>query len=101
MDFRPEVYCRYSHSCLVLVLSDEQFISFESKFFLHVLLQRNYDVSLSHNKIPDALAQLAKKMAAPAMPLGQEFQPEAAIVNYFGLGALFSLVSLTFVYFSD
>ncbi|KAG5521832.1 hypothetical protein RHGRI_034158 [Rhododendron griersonianum] len=48
--------------------------------------KRNYDVSLPHNKIPDALAQLAKKMAAPAMPLGQEFQPEAAIVNYFGLG---------------
>lgn len=25
-------------------------------------------------------------MAAPAMPCGEEFQPEAAIVNYFGLG---------------
>ncbi|PSR84763.1 Alpha-ketoglutarate-dependent dioxygenase [Actinidia chinensis var. chinensis] len=25
-------------------------------------------------------------MAAPAMPLGEEFQPEAAIVNYFGSG---------------
>ncbi|KAH7867149.1 hypothetical protein Vadar_029475 [Vaccinium darrowii] len=48
--------------------------------------KRNYDVSLPHNKIPDALAQLAKKMAAPAMPLGQEFHPEAAIVNYFSLG---------------
>ncbi|KAL2484432.1 Alpha-ketoglutarate-dependent dioxygenase alkB [Abeliophyllum distichum] len=25
-------------------------------------------------------------MAAPAMPCGEEFHPEAAIVNYFGLG---------------
>lgn len=48
--------------------------------------KRNYDVSLPHNKIPDALARLAKKMAAPAMPVGQEFQSEAAIVNYFSLG---------------
>ncbi|CAK9144309.1 unnamed protein product [Ilex paraguariensis] len=48
--------------------------------------KRSYDVSLPHNKIPDALSQLAKKMAAPAMPLGEEFWPEAAIVNYFGLG---------------
>ncbi|XP_059656664.1 alpha-ketoglutarate-dependent dioxygenase alkB [Cornus florida] len=48
--------------------------------------KRNYDVSLPHNKIPHGLCQLAKKMAAPAMPLGEEFQPEAAIVNYFGLG---------------
>ncbi|KAF7124235.1 hypothetical protein RHSIM_Rhsim12G0099900 [Rhododendron simsii] len=48
--------------------------------------KRNYDVSLPHNKIPDALAQLAKKMAAPAMPLGQEFQPEAAIGVLFILG---------------
>ncbi|GFZ21138.1 oxidoreductase, 2OG-Fe(II) oxygenase family protein [Actinidia rufa] len=48
--------------------------------------KRNYDVSLPHNKIPDALGQLAKRMAAPAMALGGEFQPEAAIVNYFGSG---------------
>ncbi|PSS13679.1 Alpha-ketoglutarate-dependent dioxygenase [Actinidia chinensis var. chinensis] len=48
--------------------------------------KRNYDVSLPHNKIPNALCQLAKKLAAPAMPLGEEFRPEAAIVNYFGLG---------------
>ncbi|KAI8013967.1 Alpha-ketoglutarate-dependent dioxygenase alkB [Camellia lanceoleosa] len=48
--------------------------------------KRNYNVSLPHNKIPDALCQLAKKMAAPAMPCGEEFRPEAAIVNYFGLG---------------
>ncbi|KAJ6815381.1 alpha-ketoglutarate-dependent dioxygenase alkB isoform X2 [Iris pallida] len=27
---------------------------------------------------------MAKKMAVPAMPLGEEFQPEASIVNYFG-----------------
>lgn len=46
--------------------------------------KRNYDVNLPHNKIPDALALLAKKMALPAMPSGEEFQPEAAIVNYFG-----------------
>ncbi|XP_066339955.1 alpha-ketoglutarate-dependent dioxygenase alkB-like isoform X1 [Miscanthus floridulus] len=46
--------------------------------------KRNYDVSLPHNKIPDALASLAKKMAIPAMPSGEEFKPEAAIVNYYG-----------------
>ncbi|PIN02453.1 DNA alkylation damage repair protein [Handroanthus impetiginosus] len=48
--------------------------------------KRSYNVSLPHKKIPDALGQLAKRMAAPAMPRGEEFQPEAAIVNYFGLG---------------
>ncbi|XP_076916609.1 DNA N(6)-methyladenine demethylase ALKBH1A-like [Bidens hawaiensis] len=48
--------------------------------------KRSYNVSLPHNKIPDALCQLAKKMAAPAMAVGEEFQPEAAIVNYFGSG---------------
>ncbi|KAL0335965.1 UNVERIFIED_CONTAM: Alpha-ketoglutarate-dependent dioxygenase alkB [Sesamum radiatum] len=48
--------------------------------------QRSYNVSLPHKKIPDTLCQLAKRMAAPAMPCGEEFQPEAAIVNYFGLG---------------
>lgn len=48
--------------------------------------KRNYDVSLPHNKIPETLCQLAKRLAAPAMPVGEEFQPEAAIVNYFGLG---------------
>ncbi|KAG0492876.1 hypothetical protein HPP92_006274, partial [Vanilla planifolia] len=46
--------------------------------------KRNYDVSLPHKKIPDALCHLAKKMALPAMPDGEQFQPEAAIVNYFG-----------------
>lgn len=50
------------------------------------VLKRNYDVSLPHNKIPETLCQLAKRLAAPAMPVGEEFQPEAAIVNYFGLG---------------
>ncbi|KAI7985104.1 Alpha-ketoglutarate-dependent dioxygenase alkB [Camellia lanceoleosa] len=45
--------------------------------------KQNYNVSLPHNKIPDALCQLAKKMAAPAMLGGKEFRPEAAIVNYF------------------
>ncbi|CAL1354986.1 unnamed protein product [Linum trigynum] len=48
--------------------------------------KRNYNVSLPHNKIPDALCELAQKLAAPAMPKGEEFHPEAAIVNYFGLG---------------
>ncbi|KAL6952876.1 DNA-(apurinic or apyrimidinic site) lyase [Sarracenia purpurea var. burkii] len=48
--------------------------------------KRNYNVSIPHNKIPDALCELAKRMAVPAMPLGENFQPEAAIVNYFGLG---------------
>lgn len=48
--------------------------------------KRNYNVSLPHKKIPDALCGLAKRLATPAMPCGEEFQPEAAIVNYFGLG---------------
>ncbi|KAM7484065.1 hypothetical protein LguiA_000074 [Lonicera macranthoides] len=48
--------------------------------------KRSYNVSLPHNKIPDALCQLAERMAAPAMTLGEEFRPEAAIVNYFGSG---------------
>ncbi|KAM2348350.1 hypothetical protein ACFX1X_012006 [Malus domestica] len=48
--------------------------------------KRNYDVSLPHNKIPDTLCQLAKRLAKPAMPPGEEFQPEGAIVNYFGPG---------------
>ncbi|EOA38150.1 hypothetical protein CARUB_v10009622mg [Capsella rubella] len=48
--------------------------------------KRNYDVALPHNDIPDALCQLAKKHAAIAMPAGEEFRPEGAIVNYFGLG---------------
>lgn len=52
------------------------------------MVQRNYDVSLPYNKIPNALSQLVKRMAEPAMPVGEEFQPEAAIVNYFGLGTL-------------
>ncbi|KAM0965485.1 hypothetical protein TB2_021049 [Malus domestica] len=43
----------------------------------------NYDVSLPYDKIPDTLCQLAKRLAKPAMPLGEEFQPEGAIVNYF------------------
>ncbi|KAH6798452.1 oxidoreductase [Perilla frutescens var. frutescens] len=48
--------------------------------------KRGYNISLPHKKIPDELCQLAKRMAAPAMPCGEEFRPEAAIVNYFGLG---------------
>lgn len=43
-------------------------------------------MSLPHNKIPDALCQLAKKLALPALPAGDEFKPEAAIVNYFASG---------------
>lgn len=46
--------------------------------------KRNYDMSLPHKKMPDALCLFVKKMAVPAMPKGEEFQPEAAIVNYFG-----------------
>ncbi|CAI8598077.1 unnamed protein product [Vicia faba] len=47
---------------------------------------RNYNVSLQHNKIPEALCELAKQLAKPALPAGVEFQPEAAIVNYFASG---------------
>lgn len=54
----------------------------------YVCVQRNYDVSLPHNKIPEALCELAKQLAKPALPTGVEFRPEAAIVNYFGLGML-------------
>ncbi|KAL0921352.1 hypothetical protein M5K25_008416 [Dendrobium thyrsiflorum] len=46
--------------------------------------KRNYAVSLPHKRMPDDLCLVAKKMAVPAMPNGEEFQPEAAIVNYFG-----------------
>ncbi|KAA0034192.1 alpha-ketoglutarate-dependent dioxygenase alkB [Cucumis melo var. makuwa] len=48
--------------------------------------KRSYNISLPHNKIPSALCQLAKRMAAAAMPTGEEFKPEAAIVNYFASG---------------
>ncbi|TMX05856.1 hypothetical protein EJD97_011734 [Solanum chilense] len=48
--------------------------------------KRSYNISLPHNKIPDALCLLAERMAAPTLPLGEVFQAEAAIVNYFGLG---------------
>lgn len=51
-----------------------------------VFVQRSYNISLPHKKIPDALCQLARRLAEPAMPCGEEFQPEAAIINYFGLG---------------
>lgn len=43
-------------------------------------------MSLPHKKIPDALCFVSKKMAVLAMPKGEEFQPEAAIVNYFSPG---------------
>ncbi|GER56385.1 alpha-ketoglutarate-dependent dioxygenase alkB [Striga asiatica] len=61
-------------------------LGFLVKMNVFVLLQRSYNVSLPHMDIPYALCQLAKKMAGPAMPYGVEFHPEAAIVNYFGLG---------------
>lgn len=44
--------------------------------------ERNYDVSLPHAKIPDALSRLAKELAMPAME-NAEFCAEAAIINYF------------------
>ncbi|GKA92367.1 alpha-ketoglutarate-dependent dioxygenase AlkB [Tanacetum coccineum] len=49
-------------------------------------IDRGYNVSLPHNKIPNALSQLAKKMASHAMPVGEDFQPEAAIFNYIRSG---------------
>ncbi|KAG7012728.1 Alpha-ketoglutarate-dependent dioxygenase alkB [Cucurbita argyrosperma subsp. argyrosperma] len=52
----------------------------------HTILERSYDISLPHNEIPSALCQLTKRMAAAAMPTGEEFKPEAAIVNYFASG---------------
>jgi hypothetical protein len=39
---------------------------------------------LPHIEIPEGLCELAKKMASPAMSPGEEFRPEAAIVNYYG-----------------
>ncbi|WOL12843.1 hypothetical protein Cni_G21611 [Canna indica] len=53
-----------------------------SAILMFLLSCRNYDVSLPHNKIRKELCELAKEMAAPAMSAGEEFQPEAAIVNY-------------------
>lgn len=53
-----------------------------------ITMQRNYDVSLPHNKIPDDLCRLAIRMASLAMGPGEQFKPEAAIVNYFGLGTI-------------
>lgn len=44
--------------------------------------KRNYDASLPHAKIPDALSRLAKELAMPAMKK-LDFCAEAAIVNYF------------------
>lgn len=54
-------------------------------------------MSLPHNKIPEALGDLAKSMAAPAMPVGEIFRPEAAIVNYFGLGILRKFLIYSFL----
>ena len=51
-------------------------------------------MSLAHNKIPDRLCELAKQLAKPAMPVDVEFLPEAAIVNYFGLG----IIKMVFYY---
>ncbi|XP_047332826.1 alpha-ketoglutarate-dependent dioxygenase alkB [Impatiens glandulifera] len=48
--------------------------------------RRNYNTLLPHNRIPDELCQVAKRMADVALPDGEGFQPEAAIVNYFGPG---------------
>lgn len=59
-------------------------VVFPNKYIL--MVQRNYDVSLPHNKIPDELCQLVKRLAMPAMPAGDDFKPEAAIVNYFASG---------------
>lgn len=69
------------------------FSDFSDYFFS---LQRNYDISLPHNKIHDALCLLSKEMAALAMPYGEEFHPEAAIVNYFG-PSIFSLFLHSFL----
>lgn len=48
-------------------------------------LQRAYNLSLPHNKIPQDLSDLAGKLAKPAMN-ESHFHAEAAIVNYFGYG---------------
>jgi len=55
-------------------------------------------VSLPHNKIPEALCELAKQLAKSALPTGVEFRPEAAIVNYFGLGMLKANIYYEFRY---
>ncbi|KAF5449332.1 hypothetical protein F2P56_029792 [Juglans regia] len=78
MDYMEVIFCAVISIHLLL----------ESRLGLchYVQANRNYDVSLPHNKIPVALCQLAKRMAEPAMLEGEQFQPEAAIVNYFGIG---------------
>lgn len=83
------VYYPYQITFILLILCALNLLK-EKSF---VFLQRSYNLSLPHKKIPDALCQLAKRMAAPAMPYGEEFQPEAAIVNYFGLGMTYTLTS--------
>jgi len=80
---------------LIVAMGLVLFVSKKCTKLIHILflkltcvpfVQRNYDVSLPHNKIPEELCRLAKKLAEPAMPAGEVFRPEAAIVNYFALG---------------
>lgn len=72
--------------------------------FSCIFMQRGYNVSLPHNKIPEALCEMAKELAAPAMPPGEDFRPEAAIVNYFALGTFdtedMPINTLSFIYAS-
>lgn len=49
--------------------------------------QRTYNESLPFREIPMQLAQLAARLAKPAMEEGQ-FVAEAAIVNFYGPGML-------------
>lgn len=48
--------------------------------------RRAYDSSLPHAPFPEYLANLAEKLAAPALEEGSQFSAEAAIVNFYHEG---------------
>ncbi|KAI5600840.1 hypothetical protein BDE02_01G051900 [Populus trichocarpa] len=65
---------RWSFLCLEIAAQfNQSVVKTNVHFFVHrkycQLTARYYKLSLPHNKIPDELCQLAKKMAASAMPI--------------------------------
>uniref|UniRef100_A0A7N0V030 Alpha-ketoglutarate-dependent dioxygenase AlkB-like domain-containing protein n=1 Tax=Kalanchoe fedtschenkoi TaxID=63787 RepID=A0A7N0V030_KALFE len=85
----PQPPNRTNHNVMYGPIPDLSIAAKEKKVWSTLGLQfnwseRNYNVALPHKKIPDALGQLAKRMAAPAMKISEECQPEAAVVNYLG-----------------
>ncbi|XP_047269005.1 alpha-ketoglutarate-dependent dioxygenase alkB isoform X2 [Capsicum annuum] len=80
------VICFCAVLCVCVISRDLSRGSFGNSLSTSSEVERSYNISLPHNKIPDALCLLAERMAAPTLPLGEAFHAEAAIVNYFGLG---------------